>query len=99
MRLMMLGALVAVRCAATPTEVPLDKAFELPLGASARVTGSDQTVSFEQVESDSRCPAEAECVWAGNAPSKRLGHQRSDAPMPVWNWKCLLQNGRRSRQP
>lgn len=41
--------------------------IELAAGASATVGSTGVTLIFERVESDSRCPAGARCVWAGDA--------------------------------
>lgn len=54
-------------CARGLTEVSLNQEFELSTGQSARVAGSDVVVTFEAVPADSRCPLDAQCVWAGNA--------------------------------
>ena len=37
------------------------------MGRSATVAGEGLTVSFEAVPSDSRCPTNVQCVWAGDA--------------------------------
>ena len=57
----------AADCNRGPTEVSLDQEFELAIGESARVAGTGQVVRFEAVPSDSRCPTDVTCVWAGNA--------------------------------
>ncbi len=60
---------MSVGCASIPTQpspLPLGKSFELRAGASATVQGG-LTIVFERVASDSRCPMDALCVWAGDA--------------------------------
>jgi len=47
--------------------VPLDQQFTLAPGGSAIVEGSNTRVQFVQVSGDSRCPADALCIWAGDA--------------------------------
>jgi len=47
--------------------VPTGRDFELKVGESVSLSGTDLRVRFDQVESDSRCPADAICVWAGEA--------------------------------
>lgn len=47
-------------------EVRGSDAFRLAPGESARLPGGT-VVSFQGVESDSRCPIDAVCVWEGNA--------------------------------
>jgi len=46
--------------------VPLGQSFELRAGSSATVEGG-LTIAFNGVKSDSRCPMDALCVWAGDA--------------------------------
>ena len=66
LRFALLGVVFA-RCAGSPTEIRLDQEFELAPGGTARIAGTNQTVTFESVSQDSRCPANVTCVWAGNA--------------------------------
>ena len=40
--------------------------FELRAGASVTAQGG-LTIAFDRVSSDSRCPIDANCVWAGDA--------------------------------
>jgi hypothetical protein len=69
------GTLLAVAgpgCASSPTEpsgrsVPLGQPFRLAVGESVSVRGASFALGFEQVLDDSRCPADALCVWAGDA--------------------------------
>jgi hypothetical protein len=42
-------------------------AFSLPLGQTAALRGNATRLKFNQVREDSRCPANAMCVWAGDA--------------------------------
>lgn len=39
--------------------------FRLGFGQSARITGTDMMLTFVTVLDDSRCPADATCVWEG----------------------------------
>lgn len=45
----------------------LDEPFPLPKGATATLVGDRLTVTFERVESDSRCPLGVQCIRAGEA--------------------------------
>jgi len=49
-----------------PREVPPGQEFDLAPGESARVEGGPQ-VTFQAVASESRCPIDVACVWAGDA--------------------------------
>ena len=49
-----------------PTAVP-NTDFELAVGSSARIEGSELSLKFENVTEDSRCPTDVQCVWEGNA--------------------------------
>jgi len=53
-------------CAVHPVQptVPLQQPFDLRVGASATLSDGVQ-VTFDGVTSDSRCPLDAFCVWAG----------------------------------
>jgi hypothetical protein len=44
--------------------------FTLGIGQSARITGEDLVITFEEVTGDSRCPQGVVCVWAGEARSR-----------------------------
>jgi hypothetical protein len=72
----------ASACASNPTgpgALPLGQSFELRAGASANVEGG-LSMRFDSVSSDSRCPMDAVCVWAGDATLVlRLSH-RSNPP-------------------
>lgn len=68
-----LGLLAACSTATVPASSgPSPSASEnrreivLPLGESAPL-GDDFTLAFVAVSSDSRCPANVQCVWAGEA--------------------------------
>ena len=41
------------------------RAFEMKIGETVAV--GDLTLTFQRVESDSRCPIDAVCVWSGDA--------------------------------
>jgi hypothetical protein len=47
--------------------VSIDQQFTLAPGESAAIEGTSIRVSFLRVSRDSRCPADAICVWAGDA--------------------------------
>lgn len=47
-------------------QYPYGEEFTLDHGKSALV-GGETLVQFKRVKEDSRCPTDAECVWAGNA--------------------------------
>jgi hypothetical protein len=49
-----------------PDRVPTDKPFDLRIGESA-VTTDDIRIAFDAVRSDSRCPADVNCIRAGEA--------------------------------
>ena len=65
----LIAACLGAACGGNPTEptaVPLDQPFDLRAGESALVPGGLK-VTFDRVVSDSRCPIDAICVWAGEA--------------------------------
>jgi len=73
----LLGAIVSLGCggpSTSPTEIRLGQVFELRAGASATLQDGLK-VTFAGVRSDSRCPMDALCVWAGDAVvTLRLSH-------------------------
>ena len=61
-------ALLPWACAAAkPTAPPLDRAFDLRVGVSTHVEGTELEVRFEGVPNDSRCPPDVRCISAGDA--------------------------------
>ena len=48
-------------------EAALGEPFELHAGETAKVETTGLFLTFVRVESDSRCPTDALCVWAGEA--------------------------------
>jgi hypothetical protein len=62
-------SLFGVACAPFETAVVAEpgQAFALPLGKTAAVKGSDVRLTFKDVRTDSRCPVDVQCVWAGEA--------------------------------
>ncbi len=52
---------------ASAPSVPLATEFPLRPGEWARVEGTALQLRFDRVVSDSRCPADVVCVWAGDA--------------------------------
>lgn len=56
-------------CAPVETAVVAEpgQAFSLPLGQTAAVKGTDVRLTFKDVRTDSRCPVDVQCVWAGEA--------------------------------
>lgn len=52
---------------AVVVESEAGRTFELAPGETARITGLGILVAFRGVASDSRCPTDVTCVWAGDA--------------------------------
>jgi len=50
-----------------PRVVPVGEDFVLAPGQRVTIGESGLTIEFERVTSDSRCPKDVQCVWAGNA--------------------------------
>ncbi len=82
-----LVCLLAGGCASSPSEPGpgrLGEPFELRAGALSALQGG-LTVSFDRVASDSRCPIDVYCAWAGDAVVVlKLSHRsgsRADADL------------------
>ena len=56
--------------------------FSLQYGQAALVQGTNLTIKFADVGSDSRCPADVICIWAGNA-DVRLEISGLESPVSV----------------
>ncbi len=81
--LILIAASLGATCGGHPTEpttVPLGQPFNLRVGESAVVPGGLR-VAFDRVVSDSRCPIDALCVWAGEAVLALKLSRGSDAPV------------------
>jgi len=61
--------LLCVTACDSPTgpSVNVDERFTLSVGESARVASTDVTLTFVDVQGDSRCPADAICIQGGDA--------------------------------
>jgi len=71
-------------CISASSDVPLEQDFELRPGQTVSIAGTGQTVTFDAVTEDSRCPANVVCVWAGNARvSLRLGEAGRDTSVAL----------------
>lgn len=78
-RLVHVLSLFAVAACATPSQpssanenasgvlVQPGREFQLAVGETARIEGTSSRILFRSVMNDSRCPADVQCVWAGNA--------------------------------
>jgi hypothetical protein len=78
----LLAAFVAAACFESPTapDVVAGKPFELRAGAAATLPDGLTTITFERVTGDSRCPADVNCVWAGEATvAISVSNARGDA--------------------
>lgn len=60
-------ALLSIGACATVSQADLGKPFDLNVGESRQIRGSDLVVRFTSVTNDSRCPSNVTCIWAGNA--------------------------------
>jgi hypothetical protein len=61
------GLMVCAACSPSGPSAHLDQQLVLAPGESARISGADGTIRFVAVQSDSRCPADAICIQAGEA--------------------------------
>jgi hypothetical protein len=88
--------LTAAACAHNPVSpsVPTGREFELKAGDSVSVQGADFDLQFSHVAQDSRCPADAVCVWAGDAEAVFAVTRRGVPGSPV----SLHTDANRGRQ-
>ncbi len=84
MRVQFCVAVLLGTCTAPTSSVPLDQDFELRPGQTVKIAGTGQSITFEAVAEDSRCPASVQCVWAGNARvSLRVGEGGRDSVLTL----------------
>lgn len=64
--LLVVMALVAGGCGPSPeTSARLGQEFSLAIGQKAHIEGEELQVEFLEVTTDSRCPKNVTCIWAG----------------------------------
>ena len=63
------ATLALANCAGVDTAVVASPGveFNLAVGKTATLSGSDYRITFNRVTDDSRCPVDVQCVWAGDA--------------------------------
>ncbi|HEX8149766.1 MAG TPA: hypothetical protein VF591_21480 [Pyrinomonadaceae bacterium] len=67
-RLVLTGAVLLVgHCVAAAQAARVGREFKIEAGRAVTLDGGGLRVRFVRVASDSRCPADVNCVWAGNA--------------------------------
>ena len=73
--------LTLANCAGVDTAVVTSPGveFNLAVGKTATLSGSDYRITFNRVTDDSRCPVDVQCVWAGDARIE-LTVSRNSAP-------------------
>ena len=59
--------LLGGHCVAAAQTARVGREFELKVGRVVTLDGGGLRVGLARVESDSRCPVDVNCVWAGNA--------------------------------
>ncbi len=65
---------------ADPIEAGLDQEFVLHGAQEVTIRGADLRLRFTDVLEDSRCPAEVECFWTGQARIAVVAQQGQGAP-------------------
>ena len=107
--LISLGGILA--CAPVRSDVPtvpVNTDFEVTIGGMARIQDSWLLVRFDTVTEDSRCPADVQCVWEGNATARvtvdsagtaAIAEFRTSRPQPVsvFGWTLELRQLRPAR--
>ncbi len=85
MRVMAWMVLGLAACGSPTQSIPIDVRLLPPTTVTLRV-GQEQSlggirIGFSEVLTDSRCPVDVTCVWAGNAQlSLSVGPQAGDGP-------------------
>jgi len=79
-------SVLLVACSSSPTEpvdnhlvVAVGAPFQLKVAETALIRNEDIQVQFRSVAEDSRCPADVQCVWEGEAVTVFTVSQRGGA--------------------
>jgi hypothetical protein len=59
------GFLLSCSNGESTISISLAKEFTLTIGQTANISSENLTIKFVDVSSDSRCPSDVECPWAG----------------------------------
>ncbi len=91
----------AVSPLASPLEPPALPSTQLVLGVGeqGQLPGSDVRITFQAVLEDSRCPADVDCAWAGQARIQLLLEQTAAEPISLELALMTDTEGRVGRQP
>ena len=73
---------VAVQDTTSAKHVQLDERFTLQRGETALVPDDETTVRFDSVSNDSRCPADVDCIRAGEATAHFTLVEAGVPPVP-----------------
>ncbi len=86
---------------ASPLEPPALPSTQLVLGVGeqGQLPGSDLQITFQSVLEDSRCPADVDCAWAGQARIQLLLEQAAAEPIVLELALMTDTEGRVERQP
>ena len=64
-RFVLASCAIGIAACTSSTAPTAERAFELQLGHQTAVAGTPFLITFAGVIEDSRCPENAQCVWAG----------------------------------
>jgi hypothetical protein len=79
----LMGCQHAKEARADDVEFHLNEAFALAGGQDAVITGENLRLHFDEVLEDSRCPAQVECVWTGQARIAVVVQAAGSTPITV----------------
>ena len=71
-------------CRSNEVEVSLDERFSLCLGETAVIIGENLKIKFVEVVEDSRCPRNAQCIWAGEVIVDMEINDNGNLEKTVW---------------
>jgi hypothetical protein len=79
----LMGCQHAKEARADDVEFHTNEAFALAGGQDAVIVGEKLRIRFDEVLEDSRCPAQVECVWSGQARIAFVVQAGGSAPKTV----------------
>ena len=81
--LALMGCQHAKEARADDVEFHLNEAFALAGGQDAVISGEKLRLHFDEVLEDSRCPAQVDCVWTGQARIAIAAQDAGSAPITL----------------
>jgi len=71
----------------------LGQPFSLKLNQSAFIPSENLQILFQDVPSDSRCPSDVQCIWAGEVKVSLMLKKGRNGPAAAWHTNLSIVKG------